>query len=70
MDKTLNKDIKELQDEKNTNKTKILLKYEIAEELGLLDKIFQKGWKNLTAKESGKIGGLVKSKKDKNKNEE
>lgn len=46
-------------------------KYEIAEELGLLDKVRAGGWKSLTAKESGKIGGTIasrKSKKEKNKN--
>jgi hypothetical protein len=46
-------------------------KYEIAEELGLLDKVRAGGWKSLTAKESGKIGGIIasrKSKKEKNKN--
>ena len=36
-----------------------LLKYEIAEELGLLDKVRKSGWKSLTAKESGRIGGLM-----------
>jgi hypothetical protein len=35
------------------------LKYEIAEELGLMDKIEEVGWGGLTAKESGKIGGLI-----------
>ena len=42
-----------------------LLKYEIAEELGLMDKIDHLGWKALTAKESGRIGGiLARRKKD------
>ena len=36
-----------------------LLKYEIAEELGLLDKVRKSGWKSLSAKESGRIGGLM-----------
>ncbi|MDR2648524.1 MAG: alpha/beta-type small acid-soluble spore protein [Clostridiales bacterium] len=36
-----------------------LLKYEIAEELGLLEKVRKSGWKSLTAKESGRIGGLM-----------
>lgn len=40
-----------------------LLKFEIAEELGLLDKINATGWKSLTAKESGRIGGLMTKKK-------
>ena len=35
------------------------LKYEIAEELGYLDKVMTTGWKSLTAKESGRIGGLM-----------
>lgn len=35
------------------------LKYEIAEELGLLDKVLTEGWKSLSSKETGKIGGLV-----------
>lgn len=35
------------------------LKYEIAEELGLMDKINRVGWGGLTAKESGRIGGLI-----------
>ena len=35
------------------------LKYEIAEELGLLDK----GWKQLSAKETGRIGGLATKRK-------
>ena len=39
------------------------MKYEIAGELGLLDKIKQFGWKGLSSKESGKIGGLMKKKK-------
>jgi len=40
-------------------------KYEIAEELGLLDKVRVGGWKSLTAKESGKIGGIIASRKNK-----
>lgn len=35
------------------------MKYEIASELGYLDKVLSTGWKSLTAKESGKIGGLI-----------
>ena len=38
-------------------------KYETAEELGLLDKVQQYGWKSLTTRESGKIGGLINKKK-------
>ena len=35
------------------------MKYEIAEELGLLDKVMTEGWKSLSSKETGRIGGLV-----------
>lgn len=35
------------------------LKYGIAEELGLLDKVIAQGWRSLSAKETGRIGGLV-----------
>ena len=43
------------------------LKYEIAEELGLLDKIKKDGWKSLTSKESGRIGGIMTKRKKENK---
>ena len=39
------------------------LKFEIAEELGLGDQVLQKGWKSLTSKESGRIGGLMARRK-------
>lgn len=39
------------------------LKYEIAEELGLLDRVLENGWKTLSAKETGRIGGLVTKRK-------
>ena len=39
------------------------LKYEIAEELGLLDKVSESGWKTLSAKETGRIGGLMTKRK-------
>ena len=46
-------------------KEKDAMKYEIATELGLIDKIQATGWKSLTAKESGRIGGiLAKRRKD------
>lgn len=38
------------------------LKYEIAEELGLLEKVRESGWKSLSAKETGRIGGLMTKK--------
>ena len=39
------------------------LKYEIAEELGLLDKVLGDGWKALSSKETGRIGGLITKKR-------
>ena len=35
------------------------LKYEIAEEFFLLDRLMQDEWKSLTSKETGRIGGMV-----------
>ena len=47
------------------------LKFEIAEELGLGDKVIQGGWRSLTAKESGQIGGLItKKRREQKKNQE
>lgn len=42
-------------------------KYEIASELGLLDKVLSDGWGGLTAKETGRIGGLITVRKKKMK---
>lgn len=42
------------------------LKFEMAEELGLSDKITKEGWKGLTSRESGKIGGMISAKVRKN----
>ena len=39
------------------------LKYEVAEELGLLDRVLSQGWKSLTSNETVRIGGLVTKKK-------
>ncbi|NLL82073.1 MAG: small, acid-soluble spore protein, alpha/beta type [Tissierellia bacterium] len=43
------------------------LKFEIASELGLADKIRKEGWAGLTAKESGRIGGIITARKRKSK---
>lgn len=63
---------------KEDKKKKVLteqekMKYEIAGELGLLDKVEKGGWKSLTAKETGRIGGLMtkrKREKEKKKKED
>lgn len=39
------------------------LKLEIAAELGLLDKVKEVGWAGLSAKETGRMGGLVTKRK-------
>lgn len=39
------------------------LKYEVAEELGLLDRVLSDGWKSLTSKETGRVGGMVTRRK-------
>ena len=39
------------------------MKYEIAGELGLLDRVLNDGWRSLTAKETGRIGVLVTRRK-------
>lgn len=61
MSKKKNKKIETLEDK---------MKYEIAEELGLTDKIKEEGWGGLTAKESGRIGGIINVRKREMKNKE
>ena len=39
------------------------MKYEIAGELGLLDRVLNDGWRSLTAIETGRIGGVVTRRK-------
>jgi len=39
------------------------IKYEIAEELGLKDKVDSYGWGGLTAEETGRIGGIMTKRK-------
>ena len=43
------------------------MKYEIAEELGLLDRVVEGGWRSLAAKETGRIGGLMNRKRKEQK---
>lgn len=35
------------------------MKYEIATELGFIDKVEKAGWGGLSSRESGKIGGIM-----------
>ena len=46
------------------------LKLEIAEELGLKEKIEKNGWKSLTSRESGAMGGKLSGRMRKNKPKE
>ena len=39
------------------------MKYEIAEEMGILDKVLSDGWRSLSAKETGRIGDMMTSRK-------
>ncbi|WP_315122098.1 small, acid-soluble spore protein, alpha/beta type [uncultured Clostridium sp.] len=39
------------------------LKYEIADELGLRDKVDKLGWSSLTSEETGRIGGMMTKRK-------
>ena len=55
----MNKD-KEVEAYKSGNLTpEEQTKYEIAQELGILDKVLEGGWKSLSAKETGRIGGIM-----------
>ncbi|MCU9810504.1 alpha/beta-type small acid-soluble spore protein [Paraclostridium sp. AKS81] len=65
-------DINKPREKSATKKKKILtdddiMKYEIASELGLMDKVSELGWGGLTAKEAGRIGGMLTSRKKKKK---
>lgn len=46
------------------------MKYEVAEELGLLPRVLDGGWKSLTAKETGRVGGILAKRKKSIKKEE
>ncbi|MBQ6820023.1 MAG: small, acid-soluble spore protein, alpha/beta type [Clostridium sp.] len=51
---------------KELNEAEVLrekIKYEIAEELGLKDKVDSYGWGGLTAEETGRIGGIMTKRK-------
>lgn len=40
-----------------------IMKYEVAAELGLSEKLARVGWGGLTAEETGRIGGIITRKK-------
>lgn len=43
-------------------------KWELAVELGLFDRVVENGWKSLTARESGRIGGILSARAGQKKN--
>ncbi len=45
------------------------LKYQVAQELGLTEKLLRVGWAGLTPAESGRIGGLCSARKKKQRKE-
>ena len=63
----MKKNTKNKKDNKPKTKEEVL-KYEIAEELGLMEKLKEAGWKSLTAKESGRIGVIMTTRKKLMKN--
>ena len=63
--------MKEKKIDLNNLKPEETMKYEIPKELGNLDKVMNTGWKSLTAKESGRIGGIMtRMKKEEQKKRE
>lgn len=68
----------EVRSTKTSNKEKLFdaltedqkMKLEIASELGLLDQVQRDGWKSLSAKETGRIGGLMTKRKREMKKEQ
>ena len=55
-----------LKSNKELNPAELLrerIKYEIADELGLKDKVDEYGWAGLTAEETGRIGGIMTKRK-------
>ncbi len=39
-------------------------KYAVAKELGIYDKVLEKGWGSLTAEETGRVGGVLRKRKN------
>ena len=57
------KKIPQTQEEIMLLKPEEQMKYEIAQELGLFEKVKAVGWKGLSSRETGKIGGLLATRK-------
>ena len=39
-------------------------KYDVSKELGIYDKVLEKGWGSLTAEETGRVGGMLRKRKN------
>ena len=39
-------------------------KYDVAKELGIYDKVLEQGWGSLTAEETGRVGGMLRKRKN------
>lgn len=54
---------KKIPEDLNSLEPEEKLKYEIAQELGVLDKVLEGGWRSLSSKETGRIGGMIARRK-------
>ncbi|GFZ30566.1 small acid-soluble spore protein [Clostridium zeae] len=61
--KVIKSKIKSNRELSDAEKLRESMKYEIAEELGLKDKVDSEGWGGLTAEETGRIGGIMTKRK-------
>ena len=61
--KIINSKLKGNKELTEAEKMREKMKYEIAEELGLSDKVKREGWGGLSAEETGRIGGLMTKRK-------
>lgn len=59
MEQKSKKEKKKRKKKKKENPVKDQLKEEVARELGLENDINERGWSNLTSRETGKIGGHI-----------
>lgn len=66
MKKIIKSKIKANKELTEVEKMREKVKYEIAEELGLIDKVKQEGWGGLSSEETGRIGGLMAKRKKNN----
>ena len=50
--------------QKQIARSDVQKKYEVAKELGIYDKVLEKGWGSLTAEETGRVGGMLRKRKN------